>query len=135
MGAGGAAVGVCGSERAQKFSKTFANFFEEIWNGLWRLAENFDRFLIAQHDELACILDDVETTAAGFVQKAVTTDKPFDIAHLAADNAALGSGFGAENLDDPAVGGDGGGQGCHPPTLPAKGKRRITSDSGGARKS
>jgi hypothetical protein len=77
------------------------------------LAQQIDRILIAENDELPGIFDSVKAAAIDFIKKALAANQAFDICDLTANDATFSDGFGAKQLDHPAIRGNGHGQSRH----------------------
>lgn len=63
-----------------------------------------DGFAVAEDDELAGIFDDGEAASLHFGKKGIASDIALYVADLAADDAALTRGLGAEHVDQPSFG-------------------------------
>lgn len=88
----------------QEFSKTLANFFEEIWGS----DHNGNRIAVAEDRELPGILDGAKPPPSHFMAKSLPPDQAFNILDRAPQNSAFCGGAGAEKLDNPAIWRDGG---------------------------
>lgn len=82
-------------------------FFKKIWQKFSKnfcaSAQNANRFVVAEDDDLVAILDGMKAAPAQFSHEAVLADNSIDIAGASAYRAAVTGGFGVKDAAHPNV--------------------------------
>jgi hypothetical protein len=95
----------------QIFSKRFANFFEEICSWTLRSFQQTNRLPVAEDDELSGVFHRPKAAPSHFGQESPASNQTFDVLNTAPDYSTFSGGTCRKNLEDPAVGAEGNGQG------------------------